>query len=59
MRAALEDHYDVYVAEDGSSAMNLLEQENFVGCVAESITGRKLQRLERVDLIPRLSRMRF
>jgi DNA-binding NtrC family response regulator len=29
MRAALEDHYDVYVAEDGRSAMNLLEQENF------------------------------
>ena len=25
LRAALEDHYDVYVAEDAASAMNLLE----------------------------------
>ena len=29
LRAALEDHYDVYVAEDAASAMTLLEQENF------------------------------
>src|SRR5213594_2446751 len=29
LRAALEDRYDVYVAEDGGAAMNLLEQETF------------------------------
>lgn len=29
LRAALEDHYDVYVAEDAASAMNLLEAEHF------------------------------
>ena len=29
LRAALEDHYDVYVAEDAATAMNLLEEENF------------------------------
>ena len=29
LRAALEDHYDVWVAEDAKAAMNLLEQENF------------------------------
>ena len=29
LRSALEDHYEVYVAEDATSAMNLLEAENF------------------------------
>jgi two-component system response regulator AtoC len=29
LRAALEDRYDVYVAEDAGTAMDLLEQENF------------------------------
>ncbi len=29
LRAALEDHYDVYVAEDAATATTLLEQENF------------------------------
>jgi DNA-binding NtrC family response regulator len=29
LRAALEDRYDVYVAEDAKAAMNLLESENF------------------------------
>ncbi len=29
LRAALEDHYDVYVAEDAATAMELLERENF------------------------------
>src|SRR5262249_7545553 len=29
LRAALEDHYDVYVAEDAPTAMNLLETEPF------------------------------
>src|SRR5881397_1506122 len=29
LRAALEDRYDVYVAEDVAAAMNLLEQERF------------------------------
>ncbi len=29
LRAALEDHYDVWIAEDAGAAMQLLEQENF------------------------------
>jgi DNA-binding NtrC family response regulator len=29
LRAALEDRYDVYVAEDAGAAMDLLERENF------------------------------
>ncbi len=29
LRAALEDRYDVYVAEDAAAGMNLLEQERF------------------------------
>jgi len=29
LRAALEDRYDVYVAEDAKTAMTLLEEENF------------------------------
>ncbi|HUD48986.1 MAG TPA: sigma-54 dependent transcriptional regulator [Candidatus Baltobacteraceae bacterium] len=29
LRAALEDHYDVWVAEDAQSAMGLLEEQNF------------------------------
>src|SRR6266511_3637573 len=29
LRAALEDRYDVYVAEDAAAGMNLLEQEHF------------------------------
>src|ERR1041385_3833921 len=29
LRAALEDRYDVYLAEDAKAAMNLLEEENF------------------------------
>lgn len=29
LRAALEDHYDVYVADDAATAMTLLERENF------------------------------
>jgi two-component system, NtrC family, response regulator AtoC len=29
LRAALEERYDVYVAEDAKTAMNLLESENF------------------------------
>ena len=29
LRAALEDRYDVYVAEDAETAVRLLEQENF------------------------------
>ncbi len=29
LRAALEDHYDVWVAEDAATAMNLLEREHF------------------------------
>lgn len=29
LRSALEDHYDVYLAEDAKAAMQLLEQEHF------------------------------
>jgi two-component system, NtrC family, response regulator AtoC len=29
LRAALEDHYEVWLAEDAKAAMNLLEEENF------------------------------
>src|SRR5579859_2137951 len=29
LRSALEDHYDVYLAEDAKSAMELLEQQHF------------------------------
>jgi len=29
LRAALEDHYDVYLAEDAKTAMDLLEKEHF------------------------------
>src|SRR6202167_2754521 len=29
LRAALEDHYDVWVAEDAAAAMNLLEEDDF------------------------------
>src|SRR5512137_3104038 len=29
LRAALEDRYDVYLAEDAGAAMELLERENF------------------------------
>src|SRR5262245_61466991 len=29
LRAALEEHYDVYVAEDAAQAMDLLEREDF------------------------------
>jgi PleD family two-component response regulator len=29
LRAALEERYDVYIAEDAQAAMNLLESENF------------------------------
>jgi len=29
LRVALEDHYDVYLAEDAASAMNLLERESY------------------------------
>src|SRR5213596_3877864 len=29
LRAALEDRYDVYIAEDAASAMELLERDNF------------------------------
>ena len=29
LRAALEDHYDVYLADDAATAMTLLEEQNF------------------------------
>jgi len=32
LRAALEDRYDVYVAEDAKAAMELLERENLMCC---------------------------
>ena len=33
LRAALEDRYDVYLAEDASAAMELLEAEHFARVV--------------------------
>ena len=29
LRAALEDHYEVWVAEDAKAAMSLLEEDSF------------------------------
>ncbi len=35
LRAALEDHYDVYVAEDAASAIELLERERFAVLITD------------------------
>ncbi|MBM3877428.1 MAG: sigma-54-dependent Fis family transcriptional regulator [Verrucomicrobia bacterium] len=35
LRAALEDRYDVYVAEDAASAMNLLERDHFAALLTD------------------------
>src|SRR2546426_3038513 len=35
LRAALEDRYDVYVAEDAASAMELLEREHFAALLTD------------------------
>lgn len=49
LRAALEDHYDVYVAEDAKAAMDLLEQENF----AVMLTDFRLPQEDGMKLISR------
>ncbi len=49
LRAALEDHYDVYVADDAATAMNLLEQENF----AVLLTDFRLPKEDGMKLIAR------
>ena len=49
LRAALEDRYDVYVAEDAATAMNLLEQEHF----AVLLTDLRLPKEDGLKLIAR------
>ncbi len=49
LRAALEDHYDVYVAEDSDSAMSLLEREHF----AVLLTDFRLPKEDGMKLIAR------
>ena len=49
LRAALEDRFDVYIAEDATSAMSLLEQENF----AVMLTDFRLPKEDGMKLIAR------
>ena len=49
LRAALEDHYDVYVAEDAAAAISLLEQESF----AVLLTDFRLPKEDGMKLIAR------
>ena len=49
LRAALEDHYEVWVAEDAKAAMNLLEQESF----AVMLTDFRLPQEDGMKLIAR------
>ncbi|MFA6546195.1 MAG: sigma-54 dependent transcriptional regulator [Limisphaerales bacterium] len=49
LRAALEDRYDVYVAEDAATAMSLLEQEHF----AVLLTDLRLPKEDGLKLIAR------
>jgi DNA-binding NtrC family response regulator len=49
LRAALEDHYDVYVAEDAGAAMELLEKEDF----SVLLTDFRLPREDGMKLIAR------
>ena len=49
LRAALEDHYDVYLAEDAASAMGLLEREHF----AVMLTDFRLPKEDGMKLIAR------
>ncbi len=49
LRAALEEHYDVYVAEDAAAAMTLLEQESF----AVLLTDFRLPKEDGMKLIAR------
>lgn len=49
LRAALEEHYDVYVAEDAATAMGLLERENF----AVLLTDLRLPKEDGMKLIAR------
>ena len=54
LRAALEDQYDVYVAEDAATAMALLEEENF----AVMLTDFKLPQEDGMKLIARAKSLR-
>lgn len=54
LRAALEDHYDVYVAEDAATAMALLEEETF----AVMLTDFKLPQEDGMKLIARAKSLR-
>ncbi len=54
LRAALEDHYDVYVAEDAATAMALLEEESF----AVMLTDFKLPQEDGMKLIGRAKSLR-
>src|ERR1051325_10113237 len=49
LRAAFEDRFDVYVAEDAATAMELLERENF----AVMLTDFKLPKEDGMKLIAR------
>ncbi len=49
LRAALEDRYDVYVAEDGASAERLLEEQHF----AVLITDLRMPRVNGMELVTR------
>lgn len=49
LRAALDDHYDVYVAEDADTAMSLLEREHF----AVMLTDFRLPKEDGMKLIAR------
>jgi len=53
LRAALEDHYDVWIAEDAKSALALLEQENF----AILLTDFRLPQEDGMKLITRAKSM--
>jgi two-component system response regulator AtoC len=53
LRAALEDHYDVWIAEDAKSALTLLEQENF----AILLTDFRLPQEDGMKLITRAKSM--
>ena len=45
LRAALEERYDVYIAEDAKAAMNLLEGEHFDVMLTDFRLDRKSTRL--------------
>ena len=52
LRSALEDRYDVYVAEDAATAMQLLEQEHFDVLLTDgrTMSTRQAARLALIEL---------